>query len=110
MWDSLVHVSNWVKSRENCTHVRDLRESTARQHTSCAAAIVVQQLHGVVDGDKLLGSALLALLSLGRRTEVTLPGQCRLDRRHQRGNLLLLLRRNEFQVIGLAVQRGTITD
>ena len=33
-------------------------ESTTRQHTSLAAAIVVQQLHGVVDGDEFHGSLL----------------------------------------------------
>ena len=39
-----------------------------RQHTSLAAAIVVQQLLGLVDGGEFLGSDLPAVLPLGRRT------------------------------------------
>ena len=53
-----------------------------RQHTSLAAAIVVQQLLGLVDGGEFLGSDLPAVLPFGRRTEVHLGSRSR--------NLLLL--------------------
>ena len=61
-------------------------------HTSLAAAVVVQQLHGVVDGHEFLGSAPLALLPLRRLLESPVPlrlDEIALRARHLKGKVAL---------------------